>query len=398
MSGFTLGRDGFGSFAVVSDFKSSMSAGIQGVGNSDIQITKTCDDLDCGPVYDTTFSDTRRQSLSFLTVDFRVVSDNAAQVAAQMRQASFLTAFSQRMSARGFDVSAVYTREPVAMNRGSGSSEAPTVDPLVILAIGVPLAVVLMVSAVVVYYRNMQKDMYTDRFETPFAFTSKGKWLTIYAGFSVDSLGTGAEIACMPRSCAPYHWIRDIFGSVVQVLTIDHLPTGARSRNRRREYRDDRLNSDIGFPPQRFVEEYSWDPMGMASGYPIERAEQVFARFFSLLCFSSPVLPMCILAQRKRWCWCWCCWCWLNGEVLSICSRLCSRLNDSGGSPSEQEQMEIWNQRAAMFGYAIAARERETREHTRVCAVMHISSAGRGESVSKRNIEHIDLDSRHRTT
>lgn len=174
MSGFTLGRDGFGSFAVVSDFKSSISQGIQGVTNTNVQIIKTCDDLDCGPVYDSTFSDTRRQSSSFLIVDFRVVSEDAVQVASQMGQAAFLTAFAERMNARGFDVSAAWSREPIAIQVDLGSSEAPRVDPLIILAISVGMASVCMVSAAVVYYHNMQKKMYRDRFETPFAFTLKG--------------------------------------------------------------------------------------------------------------------------------------------------------------------------------------------------------------------------------
>ena len=65
--------------------------------------------------------------------------------------------------------------------------------------------------------------------------------------------------------------------------------------------------------------------------------------------------------------------------AAAIHSRSCSRLNDSRGSPSEQEQMEIWNQRAAMFGYAIAARERERgrREHPHVYAVIHMTATAR---------------------
>lgn len=171
MTGFELGREGFGSFAVVADFKGSIADGLEAIATSDIQIIKTCDELGCGAVYDTSFSDNRRQS-SFLTVDFRVVSDDVQSVALLMGQDTFLQAFAGRMKERGFDVSASWTKEPTAMNQGS--SPAPSVDPLIIIAVMVPLAVILMVSATCVYFQNMKTRRYKDRFETPFAFTSKG--------------------------------------------------------------------------------------------------------------------------------------------------------------------------------------------------------------------------------
>jgi hypothetical protein len=171
MTGFTLGREGFGSFAVVADFKGSIADGLQAVAASDIQIIKTCDELACGAVYDTSFLENRRQS-SFLIVDFRVVSDDAQNVAVLMGQDAFLKAFAGRMKERGFDVSASWTKEPTAMNLGS--SPAPSVDPLIIIAIMVPLSVILLISATFSYFQNIKTRQYKDRFETPFAFTSKG--------------------------------------------------------------------------------------------------------------------------------------------------------------------------------------------------------------------------------
>jgi hypothetical protein len=46
--------------------------------------------------------------------------------------------------------------------------------------------------------------------------------------------------------------------------------------------------SDIGFPPQHFVQNYSWDRLGTASGYPIERVEEFLNRLLASL---APFFP-----------------------------------------------------------------------------------------------------------
>ena len=233
MRGFELGREGFGSFSVVNVFKTAIAENIQGITitTSEIQVLATCDDKDCSAVYDTTFIDTRR-AFTFLTVRFRVVSDQALQVFQQMSKDTFLDGFAKSMNNNGFDISAEWTESPQLLNEGTSTAESANTG--IILGVAVPLAVLLLGAALFVYYKRWLAMQREERFETPFAYSQKE----------------------------------------------------ARAKKRRQEYKDDRIVSEVGFPPQAFTS--SWDNTGMVQGYPLTGAAIVAA-------------PSPIASQQQLW-------------------------------------------------------------------------------------------------
>jgi len=230
MVGFVLGRDGFGSFAVVNIFKGAISKSIQGISieTSAIQVLSTCDDEGCSAVYDTTFADTRR-AFNFLTVQFRVVSDQTQQVLQQMSKDSFLDNFANNMRSSGYNIFADWTEEPRMLNEGSSPDQSVNV---VLLAVLVPLVSLLLGAAAIVHFRRRFSMRQEEMFKTPFAFSAKE----------------------------------------------------SRIKKRRKQYDNDQIMSEVGFPPQHFT----WTGDDLVKQYPVEKVEMV-----------APPSP--ILSEQDLW-------------------------------------------------------------------------------------------------
>lgn len=218
MLGFTLGIEGFGTLRVVAAFKSSLALPLAGVSTNDIQIVSMCDDEGCSSVYDTTFS-TRRASL-FLTVEFRIVSEQAIQLEVSMSSPSYLLAFTSAMLKEGFDVQVTWTKVPVARNQVPPPTSSVNNTTAVVAGVVTPLLVGLLILAAWTACRYQQKLREED-FETPFAYSRKG----------------------------------------------------ARSQRRMQEYTHDNIASDVGFPPQKFIQKNLFTSQAFMQPYPIERVE-----------------------------------------------------------------------------------------------------------------------------